>query len=133
MGDISISKWLSCLHPDDRTQATESIEQAQSSGTYWDELQVHLTDNSVKWVELVGAVEFSDGELVNLIFEMPYCRTQNVTERDIARRETASRYLKELVKIRVLTERVVGREKLFIHPKLLALLTSDSNDWQSYA
>lgn len=133
MGDISISKWLSCLHPDDRAQATESIEQAQSSGTYWDELRVHLTDNSVKWVELVGAVEFSDGELVNLIFEMPYCRIQNVTERDIARRETASRYLKELVKIRVLTERVVGREKLFIHPKLMALLTSDSNDWQSYA
>ena len=133
MGDISISKWLSCLHPDDRTQATESIEQSQSSGTYWDELQVHLTDNSVKWVELVGAVEFSDGELVNLIFEMPYCRIQNVTERDIAKRETASRYLKELVKIRVLTERVVGRGKLFIHPKLMALLTSDSNDWQSYA
>ena len=71
-------------------------------------------------------------ELVNLIFEMPYCRIQNVTEREIARRETASRYLKVLVKIGILSERTFGREKLFIHPKLMALLTRDSNDWLPY-
>lgn len=71
-------------------------------------------------------------ELVNLIFEMPYCRIQNVTEREIAVRQTASRYLKELVKIGILTERAFGREKLFIHPKLMALLTRDSNDWPPY-
>jgi Fic family protein len=72
-------------------------------------------------------------ELVNLIFEMPYCRIQNVTEREIAVRQTASRYLKELVKIGILTERAFGREKLFIHPKLMALLTRDSNNWLPYA
>lgn len=71
-------------------------------------------------------------ELVNLIFEMPYCRIQNVTEREIAKRETASRYLKELVKIGILEERPVGREKLFVHPKLMALLTRDTNDWLPY-
>ena len=71
-------------------------------------------------------------ELVNLIFEMPYCRIQNVTEREIAVRQTASRYLKELVKIGILTEQAFGREKLFIHPKLMALLTRDSNDWLPY-
>lgn len=72
-------------------------------------------------------------ELVNLIFEMPYCRIQNVTERGIAVRQTASRYLKELVNIGILTERAFGREKLFIHPKLMALLTRDSNNWLPYA
>jgi len=71
-------------------------------------------------------------ELVNLIFEMPYCRIQNVTEQEIAKRETASRYLKNLVNIGVLTERTFGREKLYIHPKLMALLTRDSNNWLPY-
>ena len=72
-------------------------------------------------------------ELVNLIFELPYCRIQNVTERKIAGRQTASVYLKELVKIGVLEEKSVGREKLFIHPKLMRLLTRESNDFAPYA
>ncbi len=71
-------------------------------------------------------------ELVNLIFELPYCRIANVTDREIAARQTASTYLKKLVKIGVLTERQVGREKLFIHPRLMTLLTRDSNDWQPF-
>jgi Fic family protein len=72
-------------------------------------------------------------ELVNLIFELPYCRIQNLTGREIAGRQTASVYLKELVRIGVLEERPVGREKLFIHPKLMQLLTRDSNDLAPYA
>jgi Fic family protein len=71
-------------------------------------------------------------ELVNLIFELPYCRIANVTDREIAARQTASTYLKKLVTIGVLTERQVGREKLFIHPRLMTLLTRDSNDWQPF-
>lgn len=71
-------------------------------------------------------------ELVNLIFELPYCRIQNVTEREIAGRQTASVYLKELVKIGVLDEKPVGREKLFIHPKLMRLLTREANDFAPY-
>jgi Fic family protein len=65
-------------------------------------------------------------ELVNLIFELPYCRIQNVTQLKIAGRQTASVYLKELVRIGVLHEKAVGREKLFIHPKLMRLLTRDT-------
>jgi len=64
-------------------------------------------------------------ELVDLIFELPYCRISNLVERGMAGRQAASRYLKQLVEIGVLEERVVGREKLFIHPKLMDLLTSD--------
>lgn len=66
-------------------------------------------------------------ELVDLIFELPYCRIQNVVEKDIAGRQAASRYLKQLDDIGVLKEVAVGREKLFIHPKLVQLLTRDSN------
>jgi len=66
-------------------------------------------------------------ELVDLIFELPYCRIQNVVEKEIAGRQAASRYLKQLGEIGVLEEVAVGREKLFIHPKLVQLLTRDSN------
>ena len=71
-------------------------------------------------------------ELVDLIFDLPYCRIQNLVEKDIAGRQAASRYLKQLVEIGVLEERAVGREKLFIHPKLMHLLTRDSNAVVAY-
>ena len=38
-------------------------------------------------------------ELVQLIFEQPYCRINNLVERDIAKRQTASTYLKQLADI----------------------------------
>ena len=71
-------------------------------------------------------------ELLSLIFELPYCRIQNVVEAGIAKRQAASRYLKELVEVGVLEERSVGREKLFIHPKYLNLLVRD-DDFAAYA
>ena len=43
------------------------------------------------------------------------------------------RYLKQLADIGVLKEVVVGREKLFIHPKLVHLLTRDSNRITPYS
>lgn len=64
-------------------------------------------------------------ELIDLIFDLPYCRIQNLVEKHIAGRQAASRYLKQLVEIGVLEERTVGREKLFIHPRLMHLLTRD--------
>ncbi|MBS1784027.1 MAG: Fic family protein [Acidobacteria bacterium] len=71
-------------------------------------------------------------ELLDLIFERPYCRIQNVVEAGIAERQAASRYLKQLVGIGVLEEMTLGREKLFLHPKLLNLLTRDSNTFAVY-
>ena len=44
----------------------------------------------------------------------------------VAKRQTASRYLKLLQGMGVLEERKVGREKLFVHPKLLSLLADES-------
>lgn len=66
-------------------------------------------------------------ELVQLIFEQPYCRISNLVERDIAKRQTASVYLKQLVDIGVLQEVTSGKEKLFVHPRLMKLMTQDSN------
>lgn len=71
-------------------------------------------------------------ELVHLIFEMPYCRIQNLVEAKICERQAASRYLKQLVEIGVLVEQAAGREKVFLHPKLLTLLTRDGNVVPNY-
>ena len=72
-------------------------------------------------------------EMVDLIFELPYCRIQNVVQKNLAGRQAASRYLKQLSEIGVLKEVSVGREKLFIHPKLVHLLTRDGNRVTPYA
>lgn len=71
-------------------------------------------------------------ELVQIIFEQPYCRIGNLVDRGIAKRQTASVYLKQLCDIGVLQEITSGRDKLFVHPKLLQLMTSDSNDITPY-
>jgi Fic family protein len=72
-------------------------------------------------------------ELVDLIFDLPYCRIQNLVETQLTGRQAASRYLKQLVDIGVLTEITAGREKLFIHPKLMKLLTTDDDTVTSYS
>lgn len=91
-------------------------------------LQAHTVEHVRK-----AAPKIYSHELVNLIFELPYCRIQNLTQQGLAVRQTASVYLKELVRIGVLEEKAVGREKLFIHPKLMRLLTRESNVFPTYA
>jgi len=72
-------------------------------------------------------------ELVDVIFTQPYCRIQNLVESDIAKRQTASVYLKTLESIGVLKEIKVGREKLFIHSNFVRLLTSDDHPVLAYS
>jgi Fic family protein len=71
-------------------------------------------------------------ELMQVIFEQPYCRIQNLVERDIAKRQTASAYLKQLADIGILYEKQAGKEKLFVHPKLIQLLAQDHNEFTPY-
>jgi Fic family protein len=79
------------------------------------------------------ATKIYSRELVEMIFTQPYCRIQNLVEADIAKRQTASVYLKSLETIGVLKEVKVGREKLFIHPAFVKLLTSDDHPVLPYA
>ncbi|WP_460857817.1 hypothetical protein [Rheinheimera gaetbuli] len=67
------------------------------------------------------------------MFEQPYCRISNLVEKDIAKRQTASVYLKQLVDAGVLQEIVSGKEKLFVHPRLVQLMTQDSNELIPYS
>lgn len=72
-------------------------------------------------------------ELVELLFKQPYCRIANVVEAGLAKRQTASVYLKQLADVGVLREISSGRESLFVHPKYMELLTGDENVWVFYA
>jgi Fic family protein len=71
-------------------------------------------------------------DLVLLTFERPICRIADVVGAEIAERQTASRYLKELSSIGVLWEQGAGREKFFVHTKLMELLTRDKNTFSPY-
>ena len=72
-------------------------------------------------------------ELVQVLFEQPYCRIANLTDKNIVQRQTASNYLKQLADIGVVTEASSGKEKLFIHTKLMRLMAQDSNQIQPYS
>ena len=71
-------------------------------------------------------------ELVDLVFEQPYCRIANVVDAGIAKRQTAAEYLARLAEIGVLTVVPSGREKLFVHRALIDLLASDANEVRPY-
>ena len=72
-------------------------------------------------------------ELVELLFKQPYCRIGNLVENDIAKRQTASVYLKQLCDLGVLREIKSGRENIFVHPKYIELLTGEENVWVYYS
>ena len=72
-------------------------------------------------------------ELVEVLFKQPYCRIGNLVDAGIAKRQTASVYLKQLCDIGVLKEVKSGRETIFVHPKYIELLTGEENVWVYYA
>ena len=90
-----------------------------------------LIEHTANYVRVTEPTLYSR-ELVEQTFIQPYCRIRNLVDAGIAHRETASKYLKQLSNIGVLEEIKVGREKLFVQPKFLRLLTTDSNDFVPY-
>ncbi len=72
-------------------------------------------------------------ELVEVLFKQPYCRIGNLVDADVAKRQTASVYLKQMCDIGVLREIKSGRENIFVHPKYIELLTAEENVWVYYA
>jgi len=71
-------------------------------------------------------------ELVELLFKQPYCRISNLVSSGVAKRQTASVYLKQLSDAGILKEIKSGRENIFVHPKYIELLTGEENVWVYY-
>ena len=91
-----------------------------------------LMDHTAEFVQRQLPKTYSR-ELVEVLFKQPYCRIGNLVDADIAKRQTASVYLKQLCDIGVLHEVKSGRETLFVHPKYIELLTGEENVWVYYA
>lgn len=64
-------------------------------------------------------------ELIELLFEQPYCKVKYLVDRGIAKRQTAAEYLRELEDAGILRSKQVGRENLFVNIKLYELLGSE--------
>jgi Fic family protein len=72
-------------------------------------------------------------ELIEVIFEQPYVRIGHLTERGLGERHAASRYLKQLSALGVLSEEKRGRDKFFIHRKYMHLLGRDDHAFAPYS
>jgi Fic family protein len=70
--------------------------------------------------------------VVERIFSQPYVRIANLVEEGIAKRETASLYLKQLTDLGVLEEEKVGRDKLFLHRKYIDVLFGEQHGFEPY-
>lgn len=70
----------------------------------------------------------SNSDLLDVLFEQPYCRINNVILRCGVSRPTATKWLNELVAIGVLRDLRVGRERLFINYAFFEILLRDEPD-----
>ena len=61
-------------------------------------------------------------ELIELLFEQPYCKVKFLVDKGIAKRQTAAEYLQELEKIGILKSQKVGVENLFLNVRLFEVL-----------
>lgn len=61
-------------------------------------------------------------ELIELLFEQPYSKIEFVVERLNVERKAASRYLKKLEEIGILTSQTIGRENVYVNTKLIEIL-----------
>lgn len=64
-------------------------------------------------------------ELIELIFEQPYCKIRFVEKAGIAKRLTATKYLRELEKAGFVVPTKRGTELIFINHRLWRLLTGE--------
>lgn len=118
---------------------------AVTTGSSWEEWIVYIlqgVESTSKWtVNKISAItglarktreyvraespSIYSHELIDIIFEQPYCRIRNLEQAGIAKRQTGAKYLQELASIGVLEERKIGRENIYINVKLMKLLTED--------
>ncbi len=62
-------------------------------------------------------------ELIELLFNQPYTKTQTIVDAGLAERKTAAVYLRELERAGILRSKKSGKEVLFLNVKLFQLLS----------
>jgi Fic family protein len=68
------------------------------------------------------ALRSANSDVVEVLMEQPYCRVRDVVERCGVTRQTAARWLRDLVDAGALAEVKAGREAMFINRQLMDVL-----------
>lgn len=82
-----------------------------------------LLDDTIEQAKAELPKRVYSKELIELLFTQPYCKVKQLVDADIAKRQTAAEYLKELEKIGILKSKKVGTANLYLNIKLYELLT----------
>ncbi|MEX0904897.1 MAG: Fic/DOC family N-terminal domain-containing protein [Balneolaceae bacterium] len=82
-----------------------------------------LMDETILYAKEKLPARVYSKELIELLFEQPYCKTGTLVDRGIAKRQTAAEYLRELEKIDILKSKQSGRENLYLNVRLFELLS----------
>ena len=90
-----------------------------------------LMEDTARYIKAAHPIVYNH-ELVELLFTQPYCRVTDLVKHDVASRNTASRYLRELAEGGVLEQRKEGREILYINNKFLELLKRDRHEFTPF-
>jgi Fic family protein len=86
-----------------------------------------IYENYLEVIEKVKtkAPDIYTHELIEVIFNQPYCKIAILEEKKIASRNTASKYLRRLEELGILASESVGRETLYKNLVLLKILSGD--------
>jgi Fic family protein len=71
------------------------------------------------------APEIYTHELIEVIYNQPYCKIAILEEKKIASRNTASKYLRKLEELGILVSETVGRETLYKNVSLFNILSAN--------
>jgi Fic family protein len=123
-----------------REQAWESwllyMLAAVRESALWTHRKINALQTQMQWageyIKELAPLLYSH-ELVQTIFTKPYCRISDLMVATAVQRQAASRHLKTLCAIGVLREIELGREKLFLHPNFLAMLSSNTPEALAYS
>ena len=84
---------------------------------------IHVAQSEMIERVKTNAPKIYSKELIDLLFEQPYCKISFLVERGIAKEQTASRYLKQLTELGELNKVKRGRENYYINRPLWSILT----------
>ncbi len=105
--------WILYLLMGVEKTAQQSIEQIKSIQKLFASTQERIKKEAPK---------VYDKELLEILFEHPYCKSDTLTARLHISRITAAKYLRELEHIQILKSKRVWKETIYIHTRLFELL-----------
>lgn len=84
---------------------------------------IYVSQNKAQDIIKANASEIYSKELVELLYEQPYCKIKFLVNRGFGNRQTSSKYLDKLCDIGILHCIKKGREKYYINKELWGILT----------